>query len=118
VRGLEEAIILTLADYGLEAGRKQGLTGVWIADQKIAAIGVRISRWVTSHGFALNITTNLKHFDTIVPCGIREFGVTSLERLMAAPPSLEAAAEVFAGHFARLFDRRTVWTAKETACPA
>lgn len=118
VRGLEEALISTLAGYGLEGERKQGLTGVWIGDEKVAAIGVRISRWVTSHGFALNITTNLKHFDTIVPCGIREYGVTSLERLLESPPTLEAAGEAFAGHFAELFERNPVWTTKESACPA
>jgi len=118
VRGLEEALIRTLAGYGVEADRKEGLTGVWVQEEKVAAIGVRISRWVTSHGFALNITTNLKHSDTIVPCGIREYGVTSLERLVTTPPSLEAAGGSFAGHFAEVFGRRVVWSPKELSCPA
>ncbi len=110
VRGLEEALIRTLAGYGISGGRIQGMTGVWVRGEKVAAIGVRISRWVTSHGFALNVTTNLEHFNTIVPCGIRTHGVTSMERLMASPPSLEAAGRLFAGHFAAIFDREVAWT--------
>lgn len=105
VRGLEEAIIRTLAEYDITAGRIQGLTGVWVGDEKVAAIGVRVSRWVTSHGFALNIAPNLNHFDTIIPCGIRDHGVTSLERLMDRPPTLPEVAERFAPHFATLFGR-------------
>jgi len=109
VRNLEEALIRTLASFGIEGGRKQGLTGVWVGPAKIAAIGVRVSRWVTSHGFALNVTTDLDHFKTIVPCGIRNYGVTSMERLLdGAPPSLPRVAERFAPHFADLFDREAV----------
>jgi lipoyl(octanoyl) transferase len=110
VRHLETALIRSLADFDITAERVPGLTGVWVGDEKIAAIGVRISRWVTSHGFALNVTTDLSHFRTIVPCGIREKGVTSMERLVAAPPSLEDVGRVFAGHFAGLFGRRVRWT--------
>ena len=82
VRDLEDVLIRTAADYGIEAGRVEGLTGVWVGDEKLAAIGVRIARWITSHGFALNVTTNLDHFDLIVPCGIADRGVTSLARLL------------------------------------
>jgi lipoyl(octanoyl) transferase len=78
VRDLEETMIRTCADYGIAAGRQSGLIGAWIGDRKIGAIGVRISRWVTMHGFAFNVTTNLTHFDLIVPCGIPDKGVTSL----------------------------------------
>ena len=67
VRDLETVLIRTAADYGIEAGRVEGLTGVWVGDEKLAAIGVRIARWITSHGFALNVTTDLDHFDLIVP---------------------------------------------------
>ena len=81
VRDLEEALILAAATFGVTSGRLEGLTGTWVGPEKLAAIGVRISRWVTSHGFALNVTTNLSHFDLIVPCGIVDKGVTSLERL-------------------------------------
>jgi len=85
VRDLEEALILAIRWFGVEGRRVQGLTGVWVGpegrEEKIAAIGVRISRWITSHGFALNVATDLGHFDLIVPCGISDRGVTSLERV-------------------------------------
>jgi lipoyl(octanoyl) transferase len=80
VRDLEEVMIRVCAGYGVQAGRIPGLTGTWIGDTKIGAIGIRISRWITSHGFAFNVSTNLEHFDLIVPCGIANRGVTSLER--------------------------------------
>jgi len=109
VRGLEEALMLSLAEYGIEAGRFERLTGVWVGQEKIAAIGVRVSRWVTSHGFALNVTTNLDHFRTIIPCGIRSYGVTSMARLIDTPPSLEEMGRLVAVHYARVFDREVVW---------
>jgi len=84
VRDLEEVLIRAAADFGVETGRVPGLTGVWAGGEKLAAIGVRISRWVTSHGFAFNVTTDLRDFDLIVPCGIADRGVTSLERLGTA----------------------------------
>jgi lipoyl(octanoyl) transferase len=116
VRDLEEALIRTAAGYGVTAQRKPGLTGVWVGEEKLAAIGVRISRWVTTHGFALNVTTDLTHFRTIVPCGIRDHGVTSLQRLMPRPPSLPETGSRFAGHFADIFGRTLEWS--ESACPA
>jgi lipoyl(octanoyl) transferase len=82
VRDLEEVMIRTAAAFGVEAGRVPGLTGAWVGDGKLAAIGVRISRWVTSHGFAFNVNTNLRHFDFIIPCGIEDKGVTSLQALV------------------------------------
>jgi lipoyl(octanoyl) transferase len=86
VRDLEEVLILTLAEFGIEGRRVKGLTGVWTGaagrEEKIAAIGVRISRWITSHGFALNVDTNLRHFQLIVPCGIADRGVTSIARVL------------------------------------
>ena len=82
VRDLEEVLIRTAADFGVDAGRVEGLTGVWVGPAgKLAAIGVRISRWITSHGFAFNVSTDLDYFDLIVPCGIADRGVTSLEQL-------------------------------------
>jgi len=79
LRDLEEVLIGVLADFGLVAGRKEGLTGVWVDDRKLAAIGVRVSSgWITSHGFALNVSTDLAFFGTIVPCGIRDHGVGSI----------------------------------------
>lgn len=83
IRDLEEALIAALETFGIPATRQPGLTGVWVGGDKIAAIGVRVSSgWITSHGFALNISTDLGFFDAIVPCGIRDHGVTSLERVL------------------------------------
>ena len=81
VRDLEEVLIRVAGDYGLKGERVAGLTGVWIGGEKVAAIGVRIARWITSHGFALNVATELDYFDLIVPCGIADRGVTSLSKL-------------------------------------
>jgi lipoyl(octanoyl) transferase len=81
VRDIEEVMIRAAAAFGVAAQRIPGLTGAWVGDEKLAAIGVRIARWVTSHGFAFNVNTTLTHFDFIVPCGITDKGVTSLEKL-------------------------------------
>jgi lipoyl(octanoyl) transferase len=103
VRGIEQAIIDTLADYGIEAGRIPKLTGVWVGERKIAAIGVHISRWVTSHGFALNVTTDLNYFQYIVPCGLSK-PVTSMAAL-GVTATVEEAGRKLAGHFGRIFER-------------
>jgi lipoyl(octanoyl) transferase len=103
VRNLEEVMMRTCADYGLEASRVEGLTGTWLGDEKIGAIGVRIARWVTSHGFAFNVGTDLAAFDLIVPCGIRERGVTSLERRLGHPVPLDEVMDRLAAHFAAVF---------------
>ena len=105
VRDLEEVMIRTCADYGLEAGRIQGLTGAWIGSEKIGAIGVRISRWITSHGFAFNVSTRLDHFQLIVPCGIADRGVTSLEQATGRSIAVEEVEDRIVGHFANVFDR-------------
>src|SRR5687767_7209088 len=93
VRDLEEVLIRTVSEFGAAGERIEGLTGVWVGGNKVAAIGVRIARWVTSHGFALNVTTDLDAFAKIVPCGIRDRGVTSLERLVGRPIPLEVVAD-------------------------
>jgi lipoyl(octanoyl) transferase len=108
VRDLEEAMILALADFGVASGRLPGLTGVWVGDLKVAAIGVRISRWVTSHGFAFNVSTDLSHFDAIVPCGIPERGVTSLARLAARPVAVDELRRRIVPRFAEVFEREAV----------
>lgn len=105
VRDLEEVMMRTCADYGLTARRVPGLTGTWLDAEKVGAIGVRIARWVTSHGFALNVANDLAPFSLIVPCGIRERGVTSLERRLGRPVSVTEAMERLALHFAAVFDR-------------
>ena len=106
VRDLEEVMIRTCADYGVEAGRVAGLTGVWVGADKIGAIGVRISRWVTSHGFAFNVSTDLAAFDLIVPCGIRGRGVTSLALLLGREVPLAEVEDRLATHFAALFEHQ------------
>jgi lipoyl(octanoyl) transferase len=103
VRGVEQAIIDTLADFGIAAGRIPKLTGVWVGERKIAAIGVHISRWVTSHGFALNLDTDLDYFKYIVPCGLTR-PVTSM-RALGCPARREEVIAAIAGAFARVFGR-------------
>jgi lipoyl(octanoyl) transferase len=104
VRDLEEVLIRVAADYGIAAERVEGLTGVWVGEEKLAAIGVRISRWITSHGFALNHATDLSHFDLIVPCGIADRGVTSLAKLGCSAGRLEVEDRL-AHHFGEVFER-------------
>jgi lipoyl(octanoyl) transferase len=106
VRDLEEVMIRACADYGLEAGRVKGFSGAWIGDEKIGAIGVRISRWITSHGFAFNVTTEIDFFNLIVPCGISDKGVTSLAAQLDKAPSMNEVEERFAHHFASVFARK------------
>src|SRR5882672_172771 len=106
VRDLEEVLIRTAADYGVNAERVAGLTGVWTGpglNDKLAAIGVRIARWVTSHGFAFNVSTDLDYFDLIVPCGIAGRGVTSLERLIGGPVGIRDVEDRIAARFREVF---------------
>jgi lipoyl(octanoyl) transferase len=103
VRDLEEVLIRTAADFGIAAGRVSGLTGVWVGDEKLAAIGVRIARWITSHGFALNVSTDLDYFGLIVPCGIADRGVTSMSRLLGRPVELDKVQRRIASHFSNVF---------------
>jgi lipoyl(octanoyl) transferase len=111
VRDLEEVLIGCLADFGIAAHRKVGLSGAWVGAEKVAAIGVRVSSgWITSHGFALNVATDLRYFDCIVPCGIRQHGVTSLERLLGAAPGQDAVALSVVRHFCRVFGRAPLAT--------
>jgi lipoyl(octanoyl) transferase len=115
LRKLEEVLIRACADYGVLTQRAAGRAGVWtmpggaMAEKKIAALGVHVARGVTTHGFALNVTTDLKDFDLIVPCGIRDRGVTSIEVEADAPPSLDQMANSVARHFGRVFARQMVW---------
>lgn len=108
VTNIEEVLIRTVADFGVTAARWEGRRGVWVGNEKIAAIGVRVARWVTSHGFALNVSTNLRHFDLITPCGIREGGVTSLERLTRRTIPLDDVQNSIVRHFAEVFRREIV----------
>jgi lipoyl(octanoyl) transferase len=106
VRDLEDVMIRTCADFGVAAARVAGLTGCWVGQDKIGAIGVRISRWVTSHGFAFNVTPEaLAPFQLIVPCGIRDRGVTALERLLGRAVAVDKVMDRLAAHMAAVFDR-------------
>lgn len=105
VRDLEEVLIRVVSEFGLEGVRIQGLTGVWVGNEKVAAIGVRIARWITSHGFALNVNTELSYFKMIVPCGIQDRGVTSLSRLLGRELELPRVARVLSRHFGEVFNR-------------
>jgi len=108
VRDLEEVMIRVCADYGVTAGRIKGLTGTWVGAEKIGAIGVRLSRWITSHGFAFNVSTDLDHFKLIVPCGISDRGVTSLERATRRPLSVAEVEEAVIRQFQKVFERHLV----------
>ena len=108
VRDLEEVMIRVTADHGHQAGRIKGLTGAWVGSEKIGAFGVRISRWISSHGFAYNVSTDLVFFRLIVPCGITDRGVTSIERLTGRPPSIAEVEESFVRHFCEVFDAAAV----------
>jgi len=107
VRDLEDVLIGAVAEFGITAGRVKGLTGIWVgaggSETKLAAIGVRISRWVTSHGFALNVNTDLSRFGLIVPCGIADKGVTSMSHLLGHAVSMDEVADVVARQVARVF---------------
>lgn len=105
VRDLEEVMIRVCADYSVQASRIRGLTGAWIGSEKIGAIGVRISRWITSHGFAFNVLTELEHFKLIVPCGIHDRGVTSLEKTTGNAVPIVEVEDAFVRHFSEVFDR-------------
>jgi lipoyl(octanoyl) transferase len=111
VRDLEEVMIRTAGDYGIQAGRITGLTGAWVRADKIGAIGVRISRWITSHGFAFNVSTDLDYFKLIVPCGIADRGVTSLARLLGHPLPPHEVEDRLIANFCEVFDRTPVETA-------
>lgn len=93
MRTLEGCLIEALAAFGITAERLPGLTGVWVAHDKIAAMGVHLSRWVTCHGFALNVTTDLSYFDAIVPCGIRDHGVTSMQKVLGHAVEMNAVKQ-------------------------
>ena len=122
VRDLQEVLIRTLAGYGIEGVVRPGaaMIGVWAGGEKIAAIGVHLSRWITTHGFALNVATDLSLYQGIVPCGLRQEGVTSMARQLVSrnpggsgdpggcPPPLAEVAERLAGHFGEVFERRLV----------
>jgi lipoyl(octanoyl) transferase len=109
VRDIQEVLIRAARDFGVEAEPRGGdFVGVWVGDEKLGAIGVRISRWVTMHGFAFNVTTDLNYFQLIVPCGIRGHGVTSLQKLLGRPVEMSAVAKSVTRHFGEVFNSEIV----------
>jgi len=103
MRSIEEVLIRTARDFGIEAVRSCGCTGVWVGNDKLAAMGVHLSRWVTSHGFALNVNADLRYFEWIVPCGLKGKGVTSMEKLLGHPVKMEEVRERVVQHFEHVF---------------
>lgn len=106
LRNVEEALIRTLHDFGLEGRREPKYTGVWIGEEKIAAIGIKASRWVTMHGFALNVNTDLTPFRWIIPCGIQEKGVTSMRQLLGHSVPMEQVTQSVMERFSEVFELR------------
>ena len=113
MRCLEEVLIEVVREYGIQAGRLVGAPGVWVGNDKLAAMGVHISRWVTSHGFAFNVNTDLRYFDCIVPCGLRDKGVTSLQKLLGQPVEMEEVAGKVVRQFGRVFEVEMVEVAEQ-----
>ena len=103
MRSLEEVLVRVAADVGIRAGRLPGAPGVWVGNEKLVAMGVHVSRWVTSHGFAFNVNTDLSYFRAIVPCGLRDKGVTSIERLLGRRVEMGVAVERVIEHFGKVF---------------
>ena len=105
MRSLEEVALRTLASYGLPGERVEGLTGAWVRGSKVCAIGVKLSRWVSMHGLALNVAPDLSHFEHIVPCGIADRPVSSMQELLGADaPDLQAVQRTMLEHFCEVFD--------------
>ncbi|MDP9322128.1 MAG: lipoyl(octanoyl) transferase LipB, partial [Acidobacteriota bacterium] len=115
VRDLEEVLIRAVAGFGIVSHRLPGLTGTWVGNEKLAAIGVRVARWVTSHGFALNVSTNLAHFGLIIPCGLTDKGVTSMDILSGGPIGMRDVEAAVAETFCAVFDRQLLEPAQAGA---
>jgi lipoate-protein ligase B len=103
MHSLEQLIIDTLAEFTIKADRKDGLTGVWVDDEKIAALGVRVTSWTTMHGFSLNVSPDLTYYSGIIPCGIFEYGVTSMANLLADEVTIDSVKQVLTEKFMNQF---------------
>jgi lipoate-protein ligase B len=108
LRNLEETIILALGNFGLRARRIKGLTGVWVDNKKIASIGIGIKRWITYHGFALNVNTDLSYFNMIVPCGMQDVEITSIKELLGKDISMKEVEDSIVDAFAKVFNKRVL----------
>jgi len=108
VESIEEVLVRTAADFGVSARRWEINRGIWVGADKLAAIGVRVARWVTSHGFAFNVSTDMSHYQLITPCGLQGVGVTSLQRLLGEAPEIDTVRSSIVRHFAHVFEREMV----------
>jgi lipoate-protein ligase B len=113
LRELEEMIIRTLNDYGIDSGREKEFTGVWVKNEKIAALGVKVSKWITMHGFAFNVSTDLSFFDRIIPCGIFHKGVTSLQQVLGKTIEIADVHQYLVKHFSNIFAYEVKQISKE-----
>jgi len=104
MRSLEKVIIMTLDDYNIAAERKDGMTGVWVDDEKICAMGVRLSRWVTMHGFALNLAPKMEYYDSMIPCGIQDYGITSMSDILSEDIPKYQVIESLSTNFTKIFN--------------
>ena len=104
MRNLEQVIMTTLNDYNIIAERKDGMTGVWVDDEKICAMGVRLSRWVTMHGFALNLAPKMEYYDSMIPCGIQEYGITSMSDILSEDILMDKIIESLSTNFNKIFN--------------
>ena len=103
LRDLEEVLILTVKYFGIAAGRKNRLTGIWVGDEKLASIGIKMSKWITMHGTALNVSTNISYFDNIIPCGVRDKSVTSMSKILGKSLEVKEVSPVYVKSFSRVF---------------
>jgi lipoyl(octanoyl) transferase len=123
MHSLEEVFVRVAGEFGIKAGRVDGARGVWVGNDKLIAMGVHVSRWVTSHGFAFNVNTDLSFFDLIVPCGLHGKGVTSLQKLLGRPISMDVAIEYVIRHFGLVFGiemkrpEQKTWMSGQEASP-
>lgn len=113
LRDIEEVLMRTLNDFGIKSHREENYTGVWVGSEKITAIGVKVSRWVTMHGFALNVNTNLSYFNRIIPCGIFHKGVTSMVRILGNEVPLQDVIKSVSLHFGEVFGIQTITIDKD-----
>ncbi|MEI7906763.1 MAG: lipoyl(octanoyl) transferase LipB [Bacteroidota bacterium] len=113
LRELEEMIIRTLNDYGIDSGREKEFTGVWVKNEKIAALGVKVSKWITMHGFAFNVNTDLTFFDRIIPCGIFHKGITSLQNVLGKTIEIADVHQHLIKHFSNIFSFEVKQISKE-----
>ena len=104
MRSLEDVIIQTLREFSIISNRKEGMTGVWVDDEKICAMGVRLSRWVTMHGFALNLAPKMEYYDSMIPCGIQEYGITSMSDILCKDISMHEVIESLSTNFIKIFN--------------